>query len=147
MHTRKKGKSRSKRKYAQGSYAWVSTSKNEVMEIIEKLAKEGRTESEIGRVLRDTYGVPSVRVALGKSMSAYLKEKGLQKKYPSDMIDLIRRATNLRKHLKMNSRDQGNKTKLGHIESKIKRLVSYYRGKKLPADWKYDPEEAALLVK
>ena len=53
----------------------------------------------------------------------------------------------VRKHLKENKRDKSNAIKLSHVESKIKRLVVYYRGKKLPKDWKYEPEKAALLVK
>jgi small subunit ribosomal protein S15 len=34
------------------------------------------------------------------------------------------------------------------VESKIHRLVKYYREKgKVPAGWAYDPETAALLIK
>jgi small subunit ribosomal protein S15 len=33
-------------------------------------------------------------------------------------------------------------------ESKIKRLVKYYRRtKKLPKDWRYDPEQAVLIIR
>lgn len=147
MHSRKKGKSRSRKPYAQGSYAWVSTGKDQILSVVEKLAKEGKSESQIGQILRDQYGIPSTKVALGQSVSQILKDLKLSKKYPSDLIDLIRRATDMRKHIKTNSRDKSNKIKLLHVESKIKRLVRYYRGNKLPAGWKYEPEEAALLVK
>jgi len=62
-------------------------------------------------------------------------------------MDLIKRAVGLHKHLKTNGTDIHNKSILRRTESKVKRLVKYYRGKKLPANWKYDPEQAALLVK
>src|SRR3989338_222885 len=98
MHSRKKGKSRSHKPYVQGSYAWVGTPKDQVLEIIGKLAKEGKSEAQIGQVLRDQYGVPSTKVVLEKSVSGALSELKLSKKYPSDLIDLIRRATTMRKH-------------------------------------------------
>ena len=69
MHSRKKGKSRSHKPYVQGSYAWVGTPKDQVLEIIGKLAKEGKSEAQIGQVLRDQYGVPSTKVVLEKSVS------------------------------------------------------------------------------
>ena len=54
----------------------------------------------------------------------------------------------MREHLRTNRSDRHNRTKLIHVESKIGRLVKYYtRNGRLPADWKYDPETAQLLVK
>jgi small subunit ribosomal protein S15 len=125
----------------------VKLSKDEIIALVEKLSKEGKPERVIGLILRDEYGVPSVKAVVGKTVSQILAEKKLSPKYPSDLIDLIRRAVGVRKHLKANTRDTSNKIKLVHIESKIKRLVRYYRGNKLPSDWKYNPDEAALLVK
>ncbi len=147
MHTRKKGKSRSEKPYGKTSYAWVTADKAEILKVIAKLAKEGKIESDIGRILRDEYGVPSVKTLFGKPLTVLLKENNLQKAYPSDLMQLIRKAVKLSSHLSANKRDHSNKIKLTHVESKIKRLVYYYRGKQLPANWKYDPEEAALLVK
>ena len=46
-----------------------------------------------------------------------------------------------------NKKDKLNSKQLVHVEAKIKRLANNYRGKKLPKDWKYDPAQAALLVK
>jgi len=80
-------------------------------------------------------------------LGAVLRELEVAKDYPSDLTDLIRKAIVLRAHLKQNPRDQHNQSMLERIESKIKRLVNYYRGKRIPKDWKYDPESAALLVK
>lgn len=147
MHTRKRGRSASSKPAAKTAPAWVQQSKEDVYALIEKMSKEGKSEAVMGGILRDQHGVPSVKAVTGKSISQILVEKKLAGKYPSDLIDLIRKAIELRKHLKVNTRDQQNKTKLIHVESKIRRLVRYYRGKKLPKNWSYVPEEAALLVK
>jgi small subunit ribosomal protein S15 len=147
MHSRKKGKAKSHKPKDSSAKSWVRVDEKQIAAVVEKLFKEGRNEAEIGLILRDQYGVPGVKAVLGKSLSALLRELKLKREYPSDLIDLIKRAVNLRKHLAGNKRDIHNKVKLMHVESKIKRLVKYYQGKKLPKDWKYDPEQAALLVK
>lgn len=146
LHTRKKGKSAS-HKPAVKSTGWVRQSKEEVLALIEKLSREGKTEAQIGLALRDEHGVPSVKMITGKRISKILEERKVAPKYPSTLIDLIRKAVSLRKHMEANPRDKQNRKKLNDVESKIKRLVRYYRGKKLPKDWKYSAEEAALLVK
>ncbi len=146
LHTRKKGRSAS-HKPAVKSAGWVRQSKEEVVALVERLAKEGKTEAQIGLALRDEHGVPSVKMIVGKKVGAILAERKVAPKYPSTLIDLIRKAVSLRKHLEANPRDTQNKKKLTDVESKIKRLVRYYRGNKLPSDWKYSAEEAALLVK
>ncbi|MFH0971875.1 MAG: 30S ribosomal protein S15 [Candidatus Micrarchaeota archaeon] len=147
MHTRRKGKSKSHKPQRSNASMWVGVSKEEIESLVEKYAIEGRKEAEIGLILRDQHAVPSVKMIVGKTVSQILKEKGLTPKYPSDLIDLIRKAVRLRKHLAENKKDKLNSKKLVYVESKIKRLVNYYRGKKLPKDWKYDPAQAALLVK
>lgn len=147
LHSRKKGRSSSKKPLDGNAAALVITDKEELKQVIIKLAKEGKTESQIGLFLRDEYGVPDSKSVFGKKLGEVFVDLGVGKEYPSDLIDLIRKAIALRAHLKQNTRDQHNKTKLSHIEAKIKRLVKYYRGNKLPKTWKYDPKSAALLVK
>lgn len=147
MHTRKKGKSASQKPMGKTNYAWVQADKTAVLKAIEKLSKEGKSEADIGRILRDEYGVPSVKVLFGSKLSRLLKENNLQKEYPSDLMHLIQKAVRLSGHLGLNKRDLHNRMKLHNVESKIKRLVYYYRGSRLPSDWKYDAEKAALLVK
>lgn len=147
MHTRKKGRAKSHKPKTPGSYAWITADKDEILKIIERLAKEGKKKSEIGRILRDEYGVPTTSVLYGKSLGDVLKEKNWESKYPDDLMALIQKAVGLKNHLKKNPRDKANQIKHVHVESKIKRLVKYYRGNKLPSDWTYDPDEAALLVK
>jgi small subunit ribosomal protein S15 len=147
MHTGKKGKSSSKKPSYDFAPSWVSFSKEEIESLIIKLLKEGKIESEIGLILRDQYGVPSVKRVTGKKLTAILREKKSENKYPSDLIQLIKRAVRMRNHLKNNKKDLSNTNSLKRVESKIMRVVKYYRGKKLPKDWKYEPEKAALLVK
>ncbi len=147
LHTRKRGKSRSNKPAVSTASKWVNYSPEEVISFIQSLAKEGKSEAEVGLVLRDQYGVPSVKLLTGKTISQILIDKGIASKYPSDLIALLRKAVNTMEHLKSNPGDKSNRTKLSHIVAKIKRLVKYYRGNKLPVDWKYDPETAALIVK
>ena len=147
MHSRKRGRSGSKRPMAKTPPSWVQADKKEVTELVLKMSREGADEAAIGRELRDSHGVPSVRNLTGKTVTQVLKENGLLREYPRDLLDLIRKAVRLRRHLRTGKQDKHNTTMLRRTESKIKRLAKYYRGKKLPADWKYDSEKAALLVK
>jgi small subunit ribosomal protein S15 len=60
----------------------------------------------------------------------------------------MKRAVNLREHLKVHKSDKHNRLRLQQIESKIRRLGKYYIQKKiLPDNWVYDPEQAKLIVK
>ena len=43
--------------------------------LIAKLAKEGKNASEIGIILRDTYGIPDPKLLFNKKLSKILKEK------------------------------------------------------------------------
>jgi small subunit ribosomal protein S15 len=147
LHTRKRGASKSKKPAVKAAPAWVKLSKDEIASVADKLSREGKTPAAIGQVLRDQYGVPSAKVMTGKRVTAILSDKGSAPQYPSDLMSLIRRAVRMRKHVLANKKDTHNRQKLSHVEAKIKRLVKYYRGNKLPDDWKYDPEQAELLVK
>lgn len=125
-----------------------SASAEEVEQLVVKLAREGRPPSLIGLILRDQYGVPSVKQVVGKSLVEILREHGLEGELPEDLFNLIRRAVNLRRHLDAHRKDFSSKRSLEVIEARIRGLVKYYikRGR-LPKDWRYEPEQAALLVK
>ena len=148
MHARKKGKSGSKKPPHKEKPEWVSVSPEEVEELVVKLAKEGKRPSEIGLVLRDQYGVPDVRTVTGKKLVQILKDHNIAPKYPQDLMDLMRKAVMLRKHLAKHKRDLHNRRALTLVEAKIKRLVDYYKDKGvLPKDWYYNPDEAAILIR
>ena len=147
MHSRKRGKSGSIRPAIKKVPSWVSRSQKEIELLISKLSKEGKTATQIGLVLRDEYGVPSTKVLAGKNITKILKEHKLLPKLPYDMLALIKRAIILRKHLEANKQDMAALRGLQLTESKIKRLMKYYKKNgKIDQEWKYDPKTAGLLV-
>jgi len=147
MHARRKGKSGSKHPWITGKPDWVAYDINEIEELIVKLAKDGNTPSMIGLILRDQYGIPSVKDITGKKLGYFLKKNNLYGDIPEDLHNLIKKAVNLRKHLEQHRKDIHNRRSLQLIESKIRRLVKYYkRSGRLPEDWIYEPEKAKLLI-
>ncbi|HHQ45405.1 MAG TPA: 30S ribosomal protein S15 [Candidatus Altiarchaeales archaeon] len=147
IHSRRGGNSGSKKPYRERAPEWIGLSKAEVEELVVKFAKEGRRPSMIGLILRDQYGVPDVRQVTGKKIAGILEEKGVAPDLPEDLYSLIAKAVKLREHLGKNSRDVHNRRGLHLIESKIRRLTTYYRSSgRIPKDWRYDPETAKILV-
>ncbi len=145
MHARRRGKSGSKRVYREGKPPWVDMSPEEVEKKVVELYKEGYEPSMIGMILRDRYGIPSVRQVTGKKITRILKEHGVEIKLPEDLKALIKKAINLRKHLAVHKKDKHNRRGLQLIEAKIWRLSNYYKEKGvLPPDWKYDPERLEI---
>ncbi len=147
MYSRSKGKSGSKRPIKKGGRSWVRYKSKEVELLIVKLAKEGKSGSEIGIYLRDTYGIPSIKEVTQKSVTSILKEKNLLSEIPEDVMGLIKRSIAIRKHLEANPKDGAASRGLIITESKIKKLVKYYkRVGKLSSKWKYDPAKIRLVV-
>ena len=127
---------------------WVEYSTEEIEELILKLTKEGNSTSKIGIILRDQYGIPDVKLITGQKITKILEKHDQGLEYPEDLMNLIRRAVNIRDHLEENPKDLHIRRGLRIIESKIRRLVKYYtREGVLPEGWRYDPRSAALLVK
>lgn len=147
IHARKRGKSGSKRPSRKTPPRWVRYKEDEVERLVVKLAKEGNSSAKIGLILRDKYGIPSVKKITGKTISEIMKENDLYSDYPEDLFNLLKQAVKLREHLKKNKRDYTSKRGLELLESKIRRLGKYYvKEGVLPQDWRYDPEKAKLLV-
>ncbi len=147
MHARRKGKSGSKKPIVKEKPKWVTLSGKETEGIIIKLAKEGKTPSVTGTILRDQYAVPDVKLVTGKSITKILEENNIKSEIPTDLRDLIKKAVNLSKHLEPNPKDLPHKRGLTLIEAKIRRLVRYYkRNNVLPDTWKYSLENARLLL-
>ncbi len=121
--------------------------KDELIEEVTKLAQSGASSSQIGAVLRDTHGVPRVRTITNQSMMSLLKEHNLAPQLPEDLSALLRRVVHLQQHLAKHPYDLANKRGLTLIESRIRRLVKYYKQQKVLAlDWHYSAETAALQV-
>ena len=147
MHSRKKGKSGSK-KPLKKSAEWVKYKPQEIEEIISKLAKQGLSSSQIGITLRDTYGIPSTRMFTKTKVAQIMKKQNTYPKFPEDMFNLMKKAVNLHAHMEKNKKDNTSKYGLELTESKIRRLTKYYiKTSSLPKDWKYNYEKAKLLVK
>ena len=123
-------------------------SASKVEELVVKLAKDGNSTSKIGIILRDQYGVPSVKQAVGKSVVQILEAHSIKHELPEDLMNLIKKAVALRRHLARNRKDLISKHGLEVVEARIQRLAKYYASTGvLPAGWRYDPEKAALLVR
>ena len=148
MHSRRKGKSGSKRPLRDTPPEWNQRTPEWVTEKIIEFARTGMTASTIGLLFRDEYGVPSVHQITGKKITHILKENNVASKFPEDLLNLIRRAITLRKHMDDHKHDFHGKFGLTKIESKIFRLSRYYRASgAIDSAWKYSPKRAALLVR
>ena len=144
---REKGQSHSTRPARPVPPSWIVYTPEEIESIIEELAKKGYGPSMIGIILRDQFGIPLAKPILGKKITKVLEERGLAPEIPEDLMFLIRKAVNLRRHLDEHPKDPHAKKGRLDLESKIRRLVKYYkRVGKLPPDWEYSPEKAKLLV-
>ncbi len=119
----------------------------EIEKTVLKLRGQGKTSSEIGIVLRDRYGAPDVKEATGKKIVQILKENKVGPKIPEDLQRLILRAIDLKTHLDQNPKDLHNKKAFQDIESRIRRLIKYYKREKvLPEEWVYDLKMARMLI-
>ena len=94
MHARKRGKSGSKKPFRSSPPDWIGYDPAEVEDIIVKLTNEGNAPSMIGVILRDQYGIPSVKPLIGKSIMKFLGEKNLTPELPEDIYNLIKTAIN-----------------------------------------------------
>ncbi len=127
VHARVKGKSGSTRPVEKDN-SFVKAKAKDVESLIVKFAKEdAKGATEIGRILRDTHGVPSVKTLTGKSIGKILEENKVSPKIPEDLKALQDKAQKLKKHMENNRNDVHNKRGLLLIESKIRRLTKYYK--------------------
>ena len=147
MYSGRKGKAGSTKPSKATKLSWIRYKPNEIELLIAKMAKEGKTSSQIGLFLRDVYGIPNIKQVIGKNVTTILKEKNLLSKIPEDLMALIKKSIELRKHLESNKHDMPAKRGLELTESKIRKLVKYYKKtKKLEKDWKYDQDKIRLLI-
>jgi len=146
-YSRKKGKAGSNKPSQPSVPSWMGYKEKEIELLITKLAKEGNSASKIGLLLRDTYGIPDSSLVTKKSISKILKEKKLLSDIPEDLLMLIRRSIAINKHLEANKKDETAKRGGILTESKIRRLIKYYKKiGKLDSGWKYDPKRAGMYT-
>ena len=147
MYGTGKGISKSSMPYKKVPPRWLNIDSSEVVKQIEALAKKGYKPSQICFILRDNFEIPQSRLLTGAKILRVLKKKGIAPEIPEDLYHLMRKAVSMRKHIEKNHRDKDSKYRLILIESKIHRLVRYFKlTKQLPANWKYDYQTALALV-
>lgn len=150
MHSRRRGSSSSDRPLVDEPPEWSAENADAVEERVVELAEQGLTASEIGIELRDNgvkgEPVPDVKLVTGKKVSEILEENDAEPEYPEDLVALMEKAIDVRDHVDENNTDASNKRAYQNVESKIRRLADYYRGDKLPEDFKYSPENARRIV-
>lgn len=147
VYSGKKGKHGSKKPPVKITPRWTKYKKEDIENIVVKLAKERHNTAVIGTILRDQYGIPDIKAITGKTIAKIMRDKGLYPEIPEDMLSLLKKAVILREHLERNKADKYSQKGLENLESKIRRLGKYYARKgMLPKNWSYKPEEAKLIV-
>ena len=150
MHTRRRGSSDSYKPVADEPPEWSDVDADAVEERVVELAEQGLSPSEIGLKLRDEgvqgTPVPDVSLATDKKITEILEENDAEPDLPEDLRNLMERAVRLREHMNDNPNDHQNKRALQNTESKIRRLVDYYRGDELDADFTYSYDTAKELL-
>ena len=150
MHTRRRGSSSSDKPVADDPPEWSDVDADDVEARIVELAEQGHDPSQIGMKLRDEgvkgTPVPNVKLATGKKVTTILEEHDAASELPEDLTNLMERAIRLREHMEENPQDAQNKRALQNTESKIRRLVKYYRGGKLDEEFTYSYDVAVELL-
>ena len=150
MHSRRRGSSDSDKPVADDPPEWSDVDEDAIEERVVELADEGHSPSQIGLKLRDEgvqgTPVPDVRLATGKKVTEILDEHDAGADLPEDLRNLMEQAIGLRDHMEENPTDYQNKRALQNTESKIRRLVDYYRGDELDEDFTYNHEDARELL-
>lgn len=150
MHTRRRGSSGSDRPVADEPPEWSDVASEDIEERVVELAEQGHDPSQIGMKLRDEgvrgTPVPDVSLATGQKITEILEAHDAAPELPEDLRNLMERAVRLRRHMEDNRMDMQNKRALQNTESKIRRLVAYYQGTKLDAEFTYTFDVAVDLL-
>jgi len=150
MHPRRRGSSGSDKPVADEPPEWSDVDAEDVEARVVELAEQGHEPSQIGLKLRDEgvkgVPIPDVKLATGKKVTTILDENDAAPELPEDLRNLMERAVRLRRHVNENQQDMQNKRALQNTESKIRRLVDYYRGDALDEDFTYTFDVAVELL-
>jgi len=139
LYSHKRGKSSSKRPISKKPPSWLRVTGDDVSAIVTKLAKEGKSKSTIGAVLRDQHGIPLTKAVTGKTISQILREGKVEASRTEDLDNLLEKARAIRGHLERHKSDRLDRHSLQLVESKIRRLGRYYVSKGvLPQTWRYE---------
>jgi small subunit ribosomal protein S15 len=151
MHTRRRGSSDSDTPVADDPPEWSDVDAERIEERVVELAEQGHDPSEIGLVLRDSgvggTPIPDVKLATDKKVTEILEDHDADPELPEDLRNLMEKAIDLREHVRENQQDHQNKRALQNVESKVRRLVHYYRGDELDEGFSYSYETAVDLLR
>lgn len=147
MHSRDRGSSGSTKPVEKEVPNWMRYESDEVEKLVIKLAEEGKSPSDIGRHLKDVYGIPKVKTVTGKKITTILEENDLDLDIPEDLRNLMQKYVRIDNHLENNPQDETAKRGLELTTSKIRRLIDYYKDEGvLDSEWTFDPDEINLYV-
>lgn len=150
MHSRRRGSSGSDRPTTDEPPEWSDVDAEAIEERVVELAEEGHDPSQIGLKLRDQgvqgTPIPDVKAATDKKVTEILEENDAEPELPEDLRNLMERAVRLREHVNENQQDHQNRRALQNTESKVRRLVDYYRGDELDEDFTYSYDTAVDLL-
>jgi len=150
MHSRRRGSSSSDRPVADEPPEWSDVDPDDIEARVVELAEQGYDPSQIGMQLRDEgvqgTPVPDVKLATGKKVTEILDEHDTGSELPEDLRNLMERAVRLNEHMEEHQQDHQNKRALQNTESKVRRLVDYYRGDVLDEEFTYSYETAKELL-
>ena len=108
IHSHRHGKSHQTRPTSKRPPSWLTYSADEVISLVIKLAKDGRTPGQIGVILRDEHGIPLVKQVTGKSILKIMRENKVVTGLPDDLQNLLNRALKVQRHLEMFKADRKN---------------------------------------
>lgn len=129
---------------------WSDIDDDRIEQYVVDLAEAGHSPSEIGLKLRDEgidgTPIPDVKLATGKKVTEILEERDAAPEIPEDLRNLLAKAVRVRDHVRENGQDHQNKRAVQNVESKVRRIIDYYRGDKLPEDFAYSYDDAKELI-
>ena len=150
MHTRRRGSSGSDHPAADEPPEWSEVDADAIEARVVELAEQGHDPSVIGLKLRDEgvkgTPIPNVKLATGKKVTEILEDNDAAPEIPEDLRKLMERAVGLREHVTENGQDYQNKRALQNTESKIRRLVNYYRGDQVDEEFTYTYDAAKEIL-
>jgi len=150
MHSRRRGSSGSDRPADDDPPEWSDVDADDIEDRIVELAQQGLSPSEIGLKLRDEgvtgTPIPDVKAATGSKVTEIMETNHVEPDLPEDLRNLLGQAVRLNDHMEANPQDHQNRRSLQNTESKVRRLVDYYRGDELPEDFTYTVDHARELL-
>lgn len=103
---------------------WLKTDCAEVEALTVKLAKQGLSAEKIGTMLRDSYGIPKVKI-FSLKISRIIKKANITQE-PQDLSNLKRKGDKLKKHRETNKQDKVAKRSFQITQEKINKLLKVY---------------------